>query len=137
MPDIRTHILTHHRVELIQRCMMYRASVSLNGSEYARVRLTEEEAVEALIKRCEKTFLPEVVQIQEVMPSSWHRWKNNKCVRCGISRKRKYWKLLMAITNHPPYNHYKASNSWWYGEEHKFQRTNCNSKKINNNESNS
>jgi len=118
MPDIRTHILTHHRVELIQQCMMYRASITLNGQEYARVRLTEEEAVEALIKHCEKTFVqPEEVEAGIVESNTWHRWKRNICIRCGISRKRKNWKILTPL---------KTSSSWWYGEENKFTRPNCN-----------
>jgi thiamine biosynthesis protein ThiC len=56
MTDIRTHILTHCKVELIKQCMMYRASITLNKSEYARVRLTEDEAVEALVSMCEKSI---------------------------------------------------------------------------------
>jgi len=54
-----------------------------------------------------------------------HKWKDNVCVRCGIARKRKGWKLLMAITNHPPYNHYIYGNDWHYGKEHGFKRPDC------------
>jgi hypothetical protein len=125
MTSIRAHISTNHRVVFIGKCKMYRASISLNGQEYARVRLTEEEAVEALIKHCEKTFVqPEEVEAGIVESNTWHRWKRNICIRCGISRKRKNWKILTPL---------KTSSSWWYGEEYKFQRPNCKSK-ISNNE---
>jgi len=58
-----------------------------------------------------------------------HSWKNNICQKCGIKRKRKYWKLLMAITNHPPYDHYQTGTDWWYGNKHQFERPNCIRKK--------
>lgn len=45
-----------------------------------------------------------------------HSWgKNNKCGCCGIVRVRKSWSRLMAITDHPPYNHYQRGTGWWYG----------------------
>lgn len=55
-----------------------------------------------------------------------HKWENNTCVNCGIKRKRKYWKLLMAITNEPPYDHYLTGTDWWYGNKHQFKRPICN-----------
>lgn len=48
-----------------------------------------------------------------------HKWKNNNCVNCGITRIKKGWKLLMAISDHPPYNHFKYGNSWFYGIPYK------------------
>lgn len=54
-----------------------------------------------------------------------HRWKDNTCIHCGITRKRKYWRLLMAIVNHPPWEAYLTGTDWWYGEKHKFQRPEC------------
>lgn len=44
-----------------------------------------------------------------------HRWKDNVCVHCGIVRERKYWKLLMAITDTQPYDHYQRGVDWRYG----------------------
>jgi hypothetical protein len=44
-----------------------------------------------------------------------HKWEDNECVRCGIVRNMESWKLLMAITNHPPYDHYKYGRSYKYG----------------------
>ena len=45
-----------------------------------------------------------------------HKWdSDNVCVRCGITRKKKSWRLLMAITNHPPYDHYMRGRDWHYG----------------------
>ena len=39
-----------------------------------------------------------------------HKWRKGElpqlCERCGILRQRKTFRLLMAITDHPPYNHY-------------------------------
>ena len=44
-----------------------------------------------------------------------HRWgKDNICLNCGIYRTKKSWKLRMAITNHPPYDHYLYGRSWFY-----------------------
>ncbi len=43
-----------------------------------------------------------------------HKWIENKCVRCGIERQQKPYKLLMAVTNRPPYNHYKSGVSVTY-----------------------
>ena len=47
-----------------------------------------------------------------------HRWENNVCKNCGLHRVKRGWKLLMAISNTPPYNHYQYGNSWFYGEQH-------------------
>lgn len=41
-----------------------------------------------------------------------HRWKENQCIHCGIKRKRHYSKLLMAITDFPPYDHYLREMIW-------------------------
>lgn len=54
-----------------------------------------------------------------------HRWKDNTCTHCAITRVKKYWKLLMAITDQPPYNHYKTGTDWWYGHSYKFKRPDC------------
>lgn len=57
-----------------------------------------------------------------------HRWENNVCIKCGLHRKRKTQSLLMAITNFPPYNHYKHEWLWWYyirNKEIGFLRPDC------------
>lgn len=54
-----------------------------------------------------------------------HRWNNNTCIHCGISRERRTETLLMAITDFPPYNHYRYQVKWWYGNKHGFKRPDC------------
>lgn len=49
-----------------------------------------------------------------------HKWKNDKCERCGIERKRKNVKLLMAIVNHPPWEAYKYESFWIYKFDNKW-----------------
>lgn len=58
-----------------------------------------------------------------------HRWANNTCINCGVTRERKTWKLLMGIVNHPPWNVYKYGTAWWYGEVNKFKRPDCKKEK--------
>jgi hypothetical protein len=47
-----------------------------------------------------------------------HKWngakKVNVCVKCGLKKFRVSERLLMAITNHPPYNHYKYIQTFNY-----------------------
>lgn len=57
-----------------------------------------------------------------------HKWKNNICVNCGISRVKKKWSLLMAIVNHPPWDVYKYGSDWWYGDKDGFKRPDCKKK---------
>lgn len=45
-----------------------------------------------------------------------HRWKDNVCVHCGVQRTKKTFKLLMAITNHPPYDHYMYETGYIYSD---------------------
>lgn len=56
-----------------------------------------------------------------------HRWQNNVCVNCGLKRKRKGWKLRMAITDFPPYDHYLRGTDWvYYGDgTPTFKRPDC------------
>lgn len=46
-----------------------------------------------------------------------HSWDDNKCVNCGIERKRKHWKQLMAIVNHPPWQAYKHGCDMAYSND--------------------
>lgn len=43
-----------------------------------------------------------------------HRWIGETCVKCGLMRKLKTSKLLMAITSTPPYDHYKYEQYYEY-----------------------
>ena len=43
-----------------------------------------------------------------------HRWENDTCKNCRLQRKRKSWKLRMAIVNHPPWELWRYGNGWWY-----------------------
>lgn len=47
-----------------------------------------------------------------------HKWRKGAipqlCEKCGIIRSRKTFKYLMAITNKPPYNHYKYETKLVY-----------------------
>jgi hypothetical protein len=45
-----------------------------------------------------------------------HKWNIQKdvCLRCGVVRERKTSKLLMAITDFPPYNHYLYEQYFLY-----------------------
>lgn len=57
-----------------------------------------------------------------------HSWENNVCVRCGLRRKRKAWKQLMAIVNHPPWEGYMRGVDWAYsinGNDFIFKRPDC------------
>ena len=56
-----------------------------------------------------------------------HRWKEDKCILCGITRVKKTFKYLMAITNDPPYNHYMYERGYIYsdGEQTRRERPYC------------
>lgn len=58
-----------------------------------------------------------------------HRWdKNNVCINCGLRRKMETQKLLMAISNTKPYDHYQSLRRYiyWTHEDHKtFERPDC------------
>lgn len=47
-----------------------------------------------------------------------HNWRKGGypqlCKNCGILRERKTFKFLMAITNTPPYDHYKYETKMVY-----------------------
>ena len=47
-----------------------------------------------------------------------HRWMKGGlpqlCLDCGTIRSRETFKYLMAITNNPPYNHYKYETKMIY-----------------------
>ena len=47
-----------------------------------------------------------------------HKWRKGDfpqlCLRCGILRSRKTFKLLMATVNHPPWNVYKYFSKMVY-----------------------
>jgi len=45
-----------------------------------------------------------------------HRWIGGTCNKCGLMRTLKTKKLLMAITNSPPYNHYKYEQYYEYND---------------------
>lgn len=55
-----------------------------------------------------------------------HRWVNNTCINCGVTRERKSWKLRRAITIR---DHYQYGTGWWYGEVNKFKRPDCKKEK--------
>lgn len=57
-----------------------------------------------------------------------HKWVENKCINCGITREKKSWRMLMAITDTPPYDHYKYGKTYAYFFEPKiytFKRPDC------------
>lgn len=57
-----------------------------------------------------------------------HKWIDGKCTVCGLRRKVKSWKLRMAITNEPPYDHYMRGTKMaysWNGERWDFTRPEC------------
>ena len=60
-----------------------------------------------------------------------HKWINDRCVNCLRERKRKSWKRLMAITNHPPYDHYQYGTAMAYlvNDRWTFKRPDCDSQK--------
>ena len=64
-----------------------------------------------------------------------HRWKNNTCIKCGVQRKRVYYRQLMAIVNHPPWEAYMRVQEWIYfrpGEKPISNRPNCINQSKNN-----
>jgi hypothetical protein len=56
-----------------------------------------------------------------------HRWNSDTCIKCGIKRHKKTIKYRMAITDFPPYDHYKYEQIYIYinGEGTMYQRPNC------------
>jgi len=44
----------------------------------------------------------------------WDKYNGDTCLKCGITRQKKTFKLLMAITYHPPYDHYKYEQKYVY-----------------------
>jgi hypothetical protein len=62
-----------------------------------------------------------------MIPKGNHRWNDNKCVHCGITRFKKTFKYLMAITNNPPYDHYLYKQRYVYtdGEQSRRNRPYC------------
>lgn len=57
----------------------------------------------------------------------WDKWTKEICLRCGIKREKKTFKHLMAISNTPPYNHYRYEQSYVYyaGKEKTKERPTC------------
>lgn len=61
-----------------------------------------------------------------------HRWKDNKCIRCGIVRERKEYKKLLRTYSKlcsdgcfhdiPIWGY---GIGWWYGDSHEFNRPHC------------
>lgn len=45
-----------------------------------------------------------------------HRWISNTCIKCGLMRTQKTSKLLMAISDEAPYNHYKYEQYYEYND---------------------
>ncbi len=43
-----------------------------------------------------------------------HKWSDDKCIHCGITRQYETQALLMAVTEQPPYNHYKYTTKYCY-----------------------
>lgn len=58
---------------------------------------------------------------------STHRQLTQKCKRCGVIRRRESTKQLMAITQTPPYYHYRYESVWSYMYDGKktLIRPNC------------
>lgn len=59
-----------------------------------------------------------------------HRWKDNKCIHCGIKRQRKEWRrkhfysgVRHGIWQDIPF--YKYGIGYYYGDTHKFKRPDC------------
>jgi hypothetical protein len=61
-----------------------------------------------------------------------HKWKDNTCIHCGITRERKEYKRVTrtysklgrdGVFYDVPVYEYGAA--WWYGKEHKFKRPEC------------
>ena len=43
-----------------------------------------------------------------------HKWIGMTCVKCGLMRKRKTRRILMAIVNHPPWEAYSSEQYFEY-----------------------
>lgn len=57
-----------------------------------------------------------------------HRWENNTCVKCGVKRKIRNDKVLMAIVNHPPWEAYRYRRFYIFsfnGEVWQRSRPSC------------
>lgn len=62
-----------------------------------------------------------------------HRWKDNQCIRCGITREKREAKVRVGF----PYSvldrhgvwvdrqRYDYRWLWWYGDKYKFDRPDC------------
>lgn len=63
-----------------------------------------------------------------------HKWNihGDVCLRCGLVRIRRSRALLMAITDFPPYNHYRYEQYWEYNTiEGNLTHTRPECKKLN------
>lgn len=57
-----------------------------------------------------------------------HKWKDNKCIKCGVERVMKKYKQHMATLNHPPWDLYKYGESYSYSKgeiKYRFERPDC------------
>lgn len=56
-----------------------------------------------------------------------HRWVSGTCIKCGLMRKQKTRKILMAIVNHPPWEAYKYEQYYEYhdGIKTMLKRPDC------------
>jgi hypothetical protein len=64
------------------------------------------------------------------MADNLHKWMpNNTCFYCGLHRKLTRQKLLMAITDQRPYDHYQTASRYiyWFKDEKdaSFDRPPC------------
>jgi len=61
-----------------------------------------------------------------------HRWTNNTCIRCGITRERREHNVVLrtysVLNQHGVFvdrQHIKFGSAWWYGEKYQFIRPDC------------
>jgi hypothetical protein len=61
-----------------------------------------------------------------------HKWKNNICIKCGISRERKdfkRWQSTGSVLGRDgcwyDKHYYTFGTGWYYGKEYGFDRPQC------------
>lgn len=64
-----------------------------------------------------------------------HRWQDNTCINCGITRERRECQKLVntrsVLSRHGVFYDvpvYQYGTGWWYGEKDKFKRPECKTK---------
>jgi hypothetical protein len=61
-----------------------------------------------------------------------HKWKDNVCIKCGLSRERKEYRQVQSTGSYLgkdgcfyDKHYYTYGTAWHYGSKYKFERPEC------------